>query len=244
MTEKNINTANVSDTAILECLISMLPFSIESILYTNKDDDDSLSIFIYLCLGLANRLGADAEELLNRAFGRFNLTKKNIDNMVATVIDGVKKSSFKDTDDLLANILSTINIEIPEDKKPAKRNDDELNNETIIKACTTMITYISDYGIALEKLNKTGEDAKETALRIKEDCQIVITFILGLIDKLGIKPEDAIAMAATKALVATEDGKDEQKLTKEEINIINDEIADYLPYSLSECTNMVYDMLD
>lgn len=244
MTEKNINTGNVSDTAILECLISMLPFSIESILYTNKDDDDSLSIFIYLCLGLATRLGADAEELLNRAFGRFNLTKKDIDNMVATVIDGVKKSSFKDTDDLLANILSTINIEIPEDKKPAKRNDDELNNETIIKACTTMITYISDYGIALEKLNKTGEDAKETALRIKEDCQIVITFILGLIDKLGIKPEDAIAMAATKALVATEDGKDGHKLTKEEINIINDEIADYLPYSLNECTNMVYDMLD
>ena len=244
MTEKNINTANVSDTDILECLISMLPFSIESILYTNTDDDDSLSIFIYLCLGLATRLGADAEELLNRAFERFNLTKKDIDKVIANVIDGVKKSSFKDTDDLLANILSTINIEIPEDKKPAKRNDDELNNETIIKACTTMITYISDYGIALEKLNKTGEDIKETALRIKEDCQIVITFILGLIDKLGIKPEDAIVMAATKALVATEDGKDEQKLTKEEINDIVDEIIDYLPCSLDECTNMVYDMLD
>ena len=241
MTETNNN--KVSDTTILECLISMLPFSIESILYTNTDDDDSLSIFIYLCLGLATRLGADAEELLNRAFERFNLTKKDIDKVVANVIDGVKKSSFKDTDDLLANILSTINIEIPEDKKPAKRNDDELSNETIIKACTTMITYISDYGIALEKLNKTGADAKETALRIKEDCQIVITFILGLIDKLGIKPEDAIVMAATKALVATEDGKDEQKLTKEEINAIVDEITDYLPYSLSECTNMVYDML-
>lgn len=244
MTEKNIKTANVSDTAILECLISMLPFSIENILYTNKDDDDSLSIFIYLCLGLATRLGADAEELLSRAFGRFNLTQKDIDNMIASVIDGVKKSSFKDTDDLLANILSTINIEIPEDKKPAKRNDNELNNETIIKACTTMITYISDYGIALEKLNKTGEDAKETALRIKEDCQVVITFILGLIDKLGMKPEDAIAMAATKALVATEDGIDEHKLTEEEIDIINDEIADYLSYSLDECTNMVYDMLN
>lgn len=246
MTEKNINTANVSDTAILECLISMLPFSIESILYTNTDDDDdgSLSIFICLCLGLATRLGADAEELLNRAFERFNLTKKDIDKVVANVIDCVKKSSFKDTDDLLANILSTINIEIPEDKKPTKRNDDELNNDTIIKACTTMITYISDYGIALEKLNKTGKDAKETALRIKEDCQIVMTFILGLIDKLGIKPEDALAMAATKALVATVDGKDGHKLTKEEINFIVDEIADYLPYSLSECTNMVYSMLD
>lgn len=244
MTEKNINTANVSDTDILECLISMLPFSIESILYTNTDDDDSLSIFIYLCLGLATRLGADAEELLNRAFERFNLTKKDIDKVVANVIDGVKKSSFKDTNDLLANILSTINIEIPEDKKPAKRNDDELNNETIIKACTTMITYISDYGIALDKLNKTDKDAKETAPRIKEDCQIIITFILGLIDKLGVKPEDAIVMAATKALVATEDGKDEQKLTKEEINAIVDEIIDYLPCSLDECTNMVYDMLD
>lgn len=244
MTEKNINTTNVSDTAILECLISMLPFSIESILYTNKDDDDSLSIFIYLCLGLATRLGADSEELLNRAFERFNLTKKDIDNVVANVIDSVKKSSFKDTDDLLANILSTINIEIPEDKKPAKRNDDELNNETIIKACTTMITYISDYGIALEKLNKTGKDAKETILRIKEDCQIVITFILGLIDKLGIKPEDAIVIVATKTLVATEDGKDEHKLTKEEINFIVDEIIDYLPCSLDECTNMVYNMLD
>lgn len=245
MAEKNINTANVSDTAILECLISMLPFSIESILYTNTDDDDdSLSIFIYLCLGLATRLGADAEELLNQAFERFNLTKKDIDKVVANVIDGVKKSSFKDTDDLLANILDTINIEIPEDKKPVKRNDGELNNETIIKACTTMITYISDYGIALEKLNKTGEDAKETAIRIKEDCQIVITFILGLIDKLGIKPEDAIVIAATKALVATEDGKDEHKLTKEEINFIVDEITDYLPCSLDECTNMVYDMLD
>lgn len=245
MTEKSINTANVSDTAILECLISMLPFSIESILYTNTDDDDdSLSIFIYLCLGLATRLGADAEELLNRAFERFNLTKKDIDKMVAYAIDGVKKSSFKDTDDLLANILSIINIEIPENKKPAKRNDDELNNETIIKACTTMITYISDYGIALEKLNKTGEDAKETALRIKEDCQIVITFILGLIDKLGMKPEDAITMAATKALVATEDGTDEHKLTEEEITAIVDEIIDYLPCSLDECTNMVYDMLN
>ena len=245
MTEKNINTANVSDTTILECLISMLPFSIESILYTNTDDDDdSLSIFIYLCLGLATRLGADAEELLNRAFERFNLTKKDIDKVVANVIDGVKKSSFKDTDDLLANILSTINIEIPEDKKPAKRNDDELSNETIIKACTTMITYISDYGIALEKLNKTGADAKETALRIKEDCQIVITFILGLIDKLGMKPEDAIVIVATKTLVATVDGKDEHKLTKEEINFIVDEIIDYLQCSLDECTNMVYDMLD
>lgn len=244
MTEKNNNNNKVSDTAILECLISMLPFSIESILYTNTDDDDSLSIFIYLCLGLSTRLGADAEKLLNQAFERFNLTKKDIDNVVANVIDGVKKSSFKDTDDLLSNILSTINIEIPEDKKPAKRNDDELNNETVIKACTTMITYISDYGIALEKLNKTGEDAKETVLRIKEDCQIVITFILGLIDKLGIKPEDAIVIAATKTLVATEDGKDEHKLTKEEINAIVDEIADYLPYSLDECTNMVYDMLD
>lgn len=244
MTEKTINTAKVSDTTILECLISMLPFSIESVLYTNKDDDDSLSIFIYLCLGLATRLGADAEELLNRAFERFNLTKKDIDNMVATVIDGAKKSSFKDIDDLLANILSTINIEIPEDKKPAKRNDDELSNETIIKACTTMITYISDYGIALEKLNKTGADAKETALRIKEDCQIVITFILGLIDKLGMKPEDAIVIVATKTLVATVDGKDEHKLTKEEINFIVDEIIDYLPCRLDECTNMVYDMLD
>lgn len=248
MTETNTN--NVSDTAILECLISMLPFSIESILYTNTDDDDndnslsdSLSIFIYLCLGLATRLGADAEELLNRAFERFPLTKKDIDRVVAYVIDGVKESSFKDTDDLLTNILGIINIEIPEDKKLVKRNDAKLNNETIIEACTTMIAYISDYGIALEKLNKTGEDAEETALRIKEDCQIVTTLILGLIDKLGIKPEDAITIAATEALVTTEDGKDEHKLTKEEINIIIDEIADYLPCSLSDCTNMVYDML-
>lgn len=240
MTEKNNN--KVSDIVILNRLISMLPFSVERILYYDKNNIDSLNVSMVQCLGLAAKLGADVKEIVDTVPKNCDFGKGVDANILATSI-----SNELNNQPLAAIITATDSIsdiegiKIPEDKKPSKRNDDELTNKVIIDACSMMFASLLNYTIGLAKL-KTN--SKEASSIIEEACQVHITLILGLIDKLGIKPEDAIAMAATKALVATEDGTDEHKLTEEEINIINDEIADYLPYSLSECTNMVYDMLD
>lgn len=239
MTEKKIN--KVSDIVILKRLISMLPFSVERILYYDKNDIDSLNVSMVQCLGLAAKLGADVEEIVNTVPKNCDFGKGVDANILATSI-----SNELNNQPLAAIITATDSIsdiegiEIPEDKKPSKRNDDELTNKVIIDACSMMFASLLNYTIGLAKLKTNSKEASHI---IEEACQVHITLILGLIDKLGIKPEDALAMAATKALVATEDGTDEHKLTEEEINIINDEIADYLPCSLDECTNMVYDML-
>lgn len=239
MTEKN--NSKVSDIVILNRLISMLPFSVERILYYDKNDIDSLNVSMVQCLGLAAKLGADVKEIVNTVPKNCDFGKGVAASILATSISNELNNQPLSAIITATDSISDIEgIKIPEDKKPNKRNDDELTNKVIIDACSMMFESLLNYTIGLAKL-KTN--SKEAISIIEEACQVHITLILGLIDKLGIKPEDALAMAATKALVATEDGTDEHELTEEEINIINDEIADYLPYSLSECTNMVYDML-
>lgn len=237
------NNSKVTDTALLKRLISMLPFAIERILYTGADDTESFNVSLTQCLGLSAIVGGDIGKVLKTALDGCNLDKN--ENILADALTKeINKHSLSTIITVTDSISDIEGIEIPEDKKPIKRNDDELTNKVIIDACSMMFMSIIDYIIGLARIKADSKEAKETSSIIKESCQVNLILILGLIDKLGMKPEDAITMAATKALVTTENGTDEQKLTKEEINIIIDEITDYLPCSLSECTNMVYDMID
>lgn len=237
------NNSKVTDIALLKRLISMLPFAIERILYTGADDTESFNVSLTQCLGLSAVVGGDIGKVLKTALDGRNLDK-NADILADALTKEINKHSLSTIITVTDSISDIEGIEIPEDKKPIKRNDDELTNKVIIDACSMMFMSIIDYIIGLARIKADSKEAKETSSIIEESCQVNLILILGLIDKLGMKPEDAITIAATKALVTTENGTDEQKLTKEEINIIIDEITDYLPCSLSECTNMVYDMLD
>lgn len=238
-----LNSNNISDVTIIKRLISMLPASIEHILGTDADDELSLNAFMLQCLGLSVELGEDVKKSLKEMLDKCNLDKVSR-GLVNATVNSITESEINALIDATDSISKVEGIKIPEDKKPSKRNDDELNNEVIIKACSMLLVSIINYGKELAKIKVISEKTKEDSFIVKQSCQVNMMLILGLIDKLGMKPEDAIKIAVSSSLAITEDGEDKHEPTKSEIEDIIDEIKDYLPCTLSECTNAVYAMLD
>lgn len=239
----NAKTKKITDKTILTYLISILPFSIQSAL-DNDMDYTSMDMVMEMCLGLSAKLGGDTDKQLRDIFNEFNLNEiTDVDALVADINKKIMESSYKDLIDVSDDIVGAINIKIPKNKVPSKRNDKNLTNSFISKACSLILTTIIDLGIALNVGNKDDKDPEEVKSRVIGDCKLNIVLVLGLVDKLGMKPEDAISIAATEALVITENDKDEHKLPKETIDDLITNLSAYLPSTLSGCAAAVDDMV-